>query len=121
MLLLILPHVLQPKRDGLAGPCLDTLTFDSLSTGPESHLQVKVKEEFKVWHVPGFKEGIDMAGMEGVVQKDVTMYNGVKLSPNLPWKVQFEVEGKNGKAKKFFVHMVRLFSELQQHIGTAAV
>ena len=82
-------------------------------------LQVKVKDEVKVWHVPGFKAGIDMAGMEGTVQENVTMYKGVKLSPNLPWKVAFEVEGKNGKPKKFFVHMVRPSAQAKRRTSAA--
>eukprot|EP01025_Chloroclados_australasicus_P003446 TRINITY_DN10813_c0_g1_i1.p2 TRINITY_DN10813_c0_g1~~TRINITY_DN10813_c0_g1_i1.p2 ORF type:complete len:145 (+),score=19.02 TRINITY_DN10813_c0_g1_i1:171-605(+) len=66
--------------------------------------KVKVTSDLKVYHVPGFKSGIDLQGKEGEVVQNVTEYQGVELSPNYPWKVQFEVE-KNGKMKSFFCHL----------------
>jgi Ferredoxin thioredoxin reductase variable alpha chain len=79
-------------------------------------VQVKVKDDLTVYHVPGFKQGLELKGKEGIVDKNVTMFNGIKLSPNMPWKVQFEAENK-GKTKKFFVHMVRfLGSQMQSHL-----
>ena len=71
----------------------------------QARLQVKVISDLTVYHVPGFKAGLDIKGKEGVVDKNVTMFDGVKLSPNMPWKVAFEAENK-GKTKKFFVHLV---------------
>lgn len=70
-------------------------------------LQVQFKDKLVVYHIPGKKEGLDVAGMTGTVVQDVTMYKGVELSPNFPFKIQLETEVK-GKAKKFFVHVVRL-------------
>jgi hypothetical protein len=67
---------------------------------------VRVKEDMTVYHVPGFKGGLQIRDMEGNVVEDVTEYKGKRLSPNFPWKIEFEVESK-GKTKKFFVHMVR--------------
>jgi hypothetical protein len=70
------------------------------------HIQVKVAEDIKVYHIPGFKTGIDLKGKVGIIEANVTMFKGTKLSPNFPWKVKFEVEGKGGKPKPFFVHLV---------------
>lgn len=68
-------------------------------------LQVKVKVDMKVYHVPGFKEGMDIKDKQGTVDKNVTEFKGVTLSPNYPWKIRFDYEADD-KPKKFFVHLV---------------
>lgn len=68
--------------------------------------QVQFSNPLVVYHVPGKKTGLDVAGMTGTVVEDVTMYKGIELSPNFPYKVQLETEVK-GKPRKFFVHVVR--------------
>jgi hypothetical protein len=70
-------------------------------------VQVKVTAEMKVYHVPGFKKGLDIMNMEGEVKGNVVDYKGVQLSPNYPWKVAFSVQQENGKTRNFFVHLVR--------------
>lgn len=59
----------------------------------------------KVYHVPGFRDGVELKDKEGVVDSNVTEYKGVTLSPNYPWKIRFDYELKD-KPKKYFVHLV---------------
>lgn len=63
--------------------------------------------DLTVYHVPGFKSGIALKGKEGTVDANVKMFKETKLSPNYPWKVQFEADN-NGKTRKFVVHLVRI-------------
>lgn len=62
-------------------------------------------------HVGKFKEGLQLQGREGVVQKNEAQYNwkgqDMALSANLPWKVQFSVDGPEGKPVKVIAHLVR--------------
>lgn len=66
---------------------------------------MKVKVDFKVFHVPGFKDGMEIKDKEGTIDSNITDYQGISLSPNYPWKVRIDYEAK-GKPKKFFVHLV---------------
>lgn len=66
--------------------------------------KVKVKVDMKVYHVPGFKTGMEIKGKEGTVDSNITEFKGVTLSPNYPWKIRFDYEAEN-KPKKFFVHL----------------
>lgn len=68
--------------------------------------RVKVSTSVKVYHVGKFKDGLDLQGLEGVVQQDVRSYNGINLSANLPWKVQFAVADVEGKTMKVIAHLV---------------
>lgn len=77
--------------------------------------KVRVASPVKVYHVGKFKDGLDLQGMEGVVQADARQYNGMQLSATLPWKVQFEAPGPDGKAVKVIAHLVSSnFSSLLQ-------
>ena len=69
--------------------------------------RVRVTKSITVYHVPKAKEGMDLQGLDGEVVTDVREYKGLELSSNLPWKVRFELEGKEGaKPRKFFAHLV---------------
>lgn len=68
---------------------------------------MRVTAPVKVYHVGKFKAGLDLQGMEGVVQADVRQYKGLELSATLPWKVQFEAQDADGKAVKVIAHLVR--------------
>jgi hypothetical protein len=61
----------------------------SISTGAK----VKVTKSVKVFHVGKFKEGLDLEGLTGTVVENVQVYEGKELSANLPWKVEFSVDG----------------------------
>lgn len=62
----------------------------------------------KVYHVPGFKEGLSISDMEGEVKANIEDFKGVQISPNYPWKIALSVVNDKGKDRKFFVHLVRL-------------
>ncbi|MED6143182.1 hypothetical protein PIB30_004272 [Stylosanthes scabra] len=66
--------------------------------------RVRVKSPLKVYHVPKAPE-IDLDGMEGQIKQYVGLWNGKRISANLPYKVEFvtEIEGR-GKVK-FFAHL----------------
>ena len=79
--------------------------------------RVRVKQSIMVYHVPKRKEGLDIKGMEGSIASNVRRLGEVELSPNYPWKIQFEAEGSEGKKpKKFFVHLV--LSPFHEHLLT---
>jgi hypothetical protein len=68
---------------------------------------VKVTRPIVVYHVGKFKDGLNLEGREGVVVENVMNYKGQELSANLPWKVQFLVDGPEGKPVKVLAHLVR--------------
>jgi hypothetical protein len=68
--------------------------------------KVKVKSPVKVYHVGKFKGGLELQGMEGTVVADVRDYQGIRLSANLPIKVQFGPAGPDGKPVKVLAHLV---------------
>lgn len=74
-------------------------------TGIEEGKKVKVTADVKVFHAPKQPTGIQLQGKEGVVVKNVAFYKGEQLSPNLPYKVQFDLEAEGAPAK-FFAHLV---------------
>ena len=63
-----------------------------------------MKVPLKVYHVPRIPE-VDLTGMEGVIKQYVGLWNGKRISANLPYKVQFieEIEGRG--PVKFFAHL----------------
>lgn len=67
--------------------------------------RVRVAKSIVVYHVPKQKDGVDIKGMEGSVVSNVRFMDGIELSPNYPWKVQFE-QPSDKKPVKFFVHLV---------------
>ena len=61
--------------------------------------KVRVKDSVMIYHVGKFKTGLDLQGMEGVVQADVRNFKGMELSATMPWKVQFEAPAPDGSDK----------------------
>ena len=73
--------------------------------------KVRVTAPITVHHVGKFKQGLDLKGMEGIVQGDARQHStGMELSATLPWKVQFEAKAPDGKAVKVLAHFVSSFS-----------
>jgi hypothetical protein len=70
--------------------------------------KVKVVKPIKVYHVPKLGAELDLEGLEGVVQRDVTQFKGVVLSANLPYLVKFSQPAADGKAVNFTAHLVRM-------------
>eukprot|EP00210_Caulerpa_lentillifera_P005661 g5414.t1 len=69
-------------------------------------LRVRVVTSIVVYHVPKSKQGLDLEGMEGDLIADVRHVAGQELTPNYPWKVQFQrIPPDGGKPSKFFVHL----------------
>ena len=82
--------------------------------------RVRVKQSIVVYHVPKRKEGLDIKGMEGSIASNVRRSGEVQLTPNYPWKIQFEQEASEGKKpKKFFVHLV--LNALHTHLPSDEV
>lgn len=77
--------------------------------------RVRVAKSVMVYHVAKFKQGLDLQGLEGTVQEDTRQYKGMQLSSNLPWKVQLETEGPDGKALKIIAHLVRRIRNDNRH------
>ena len=72
--------------------------------------RVRVKVPLKVWHVGKYKDGLDLQGMEGVLQANVALWKGQVLSATHPFKVLFNPknpENPEGKPLKVFAHLVR--------------
>eukprot|EP01018_Ginkgo_biloba_P024249 Gb_35562 [translate_table: standard] len=55
--------------------------------------KVKVRGPLKVYHVPKTPE-LDLGGLEGEVKDYVGIWKGKRISANLPYKVQFNMESK---------------------------
>ena len=86
------------------GELLTSTTQTTIDVG--SH--VRVTSEVRIWHVTGAgKDGFNIQGCEGVVTDRADNYKGVETTANLPFKVKLEIDGKNGKKKKIFVHLTK--------------
>ncbi|KAJ3690208.1 hypothetical protein LUZ61_019372 [Rhynchospora tenuis] len=87
--------------------CHVSITNDSsLSSSSEKiGSKVRVKVPLRVFHVAKSPE-LDLNGMIGVVKQYVGVWKGKRITPNLPFKVEFliPVEGQ-GKPVKFFAHL----------------
>jgi len=69
--------------------------------------KVRVTSPVKVYHVGKFKQGLELQGMEGIVQADARKGDGIELSATLPWKVQFAAPAPDGgKDVKVIAHLV---------------
>ncbi|KAK7365229.1 hypothetical protein VNO80_14122 [Phaseolus coccineus] len=66
--------------------------------------RVKVKDGVKVYHVPKVPE-LDLSGMEGEIKQYVGLWNGKRISANLPYKVQFVTDIQGRGPVKFFAHL----------------
>lgn len=67
--------------------------------------RVRVKVPLKVYHVAKAPE-LDLNGMEGVIKLYAGLWEGKRISANLPFKVEFfvSIEGQS-KPVKFFAHL----------------
>lgn len=79
---------------------------DESTTSPESKIgaRVKVKAGVKVYHVPKVAE-LDLTGLEGEIKQYVGLWNGKRISANLPYKVQFLTDIPGRGPVKFFAHL----------------
>lgn len=100
----------RPQRARAAGNGAAPLAVAQLAEGS----RVKVTAPVKIYHVPKYKEGLDLQGMEGTVLQpnvcDYKHHDGQKheLSATLPVKCQFLVPPPGGgKELKVLVHLVR--------------
>jgi hypothetical protein len=66
---------------------------------------VKVIKPLKVYHVPKTPQGFELLGREGTVVSNEALYKGKVLSPNDPFKVQFNFTDAEGKEKKVLAHL----------------
>lgn len=69
---------------------------------------VRVTSPITVWHVPKFKKGMSVQGLQGEVMQNVSVFRGVALSPSKPWKVAIDAKDPAGQAFKFVMHLVRM-------------
>jgi hypothetical protein len=100
----------RPQRARAGGSGAAPLAVAQLAEGS----RVKVTAPVKIYHVPKYKEGLDLQGMEGTVLQpnvcDYKHHDGKKhdLSATLPVKCQFLVPPPGGgKDLKVLVHLVR--------------
>ena len=66
--------------------------------------RVRVKVPLKVYHVPKVPE-LDLTGMEGEIKQYVALWNGKRISANLPYKVAFVTDIEGRGSVKFFAHL----------------
>ncbi|CAH9122906.1 unnamed protein product [Cuscuta epithymum] len=68
--------------------------------------RVRVTAPLKVYHVPKMPE-FELAGRTGVFKQYVAVHKGKEISANLPYKVEFLLEGLDGRKGplKFFAHL----------------
>ncbi|XP_027357982.1 ferredoxin-thioredoxin reductase, variable chain [Abrus precatorius] len=96
-----------PKRKSVVVRCevANALEESSLSTSSEKiGARVKVKVPVKVYHIPKVAE-FDLTGMEGQIKQYVGVWNGKRISANLPFKVEFVTEIQGRGPVKFFAHL----------------
>ncbi|GAB2242970.1 hypothetical protein Droror1_Dr00019745 [Drosera rotundifolia] len=66
--------------------------------------RIRVTAPLKVYHVPKVPE-VELTGKEGVVKQFVGLWKGKRISANLPYKVQFEVEVEGRGAVRVSAHL----------------
>ncbi|KAK7271626.1 hypothetical protein RJT34_27679 [Clitoria ternatea] len=66
--------------------------------------RVKVTAPVKVYHVPKVPD-MELTGMEGEIKQYVGLWNGKRISANLPYKVQFVTDIQGRGPVKFFAHL----------------
>ncbi|KAJ1694133.1 hypothetical protein LUZ63_010831 [Rhynchospora breviuscula] len=101
------PTITSPLATQRRLSCHVSITNDSsLSSSSEKiGSKVRVKVPLIVFHVAKSPE-LDLNGMIGVVKQYVGVWKGKRITPNLPFKVEFliPVEGQS-KPVKFFAHL----------------
>ncbi|KAJ8512279.1 hypothetical protein OPV22_002713 [Ensete ventricosum] len=67
--------------------------------------RVRVKVPLKVYHVMKAPD-LDLDGLEGVIKRYVGVWKGKRISANLPFKVEFEIDVEGQvRPVKFFAHL----------------
>ncbi|KAL9258136.1 Ferredoxin-thioredoxin reductase subunit A2, chloroplastic-like protein [Drosera capensis] len=66
--------------------------------------RIRVTAPLKVYHVPKVPE-VELTGKEGVVKQFVGLWKGKRISANLPYKVEFEVEVEGRGALRVSAHL----------------
>ncbi|KAJ4784257.1 hypothetical protein LUZ62_035503 [Rhynchospora pubera] len=102
------PTITSPLATQRRLSCHVSVTNDSsLSSSSSEKIgsKVRVKVPLRVFHVAKSPE-LDLNGMIGVVKQYVGVWKGKRITPNLPFKVEFliPVEGQS-KPVKFFAHL----------------
>ncbi|KAL9260215.1 Ferredoxin-thioredoxin reductase subunit A2, chloroplastic-like protein [Drosera capensis] len=66
--------------------------------------RIRVTAPLKVYHVPKVPE-VELTGKEGVVKQFVGLWKGKRISANLPYKVEFEVEVEGRGVVRVSAHL----------------
>ncbi|XP_031112743.1 ferredoxin-thioredoxin reductase, variable chain-like [Ipomoea triloba] len=98
--------------DNSPGPSANSLSFDedcdetTAKAIAKIGSKVRVTAPLKVYHVPKLPE-FDLTGQTGVFKQYAALHKGKPISANLPYKVEFVVEGVEGRKGplKFFAHL----------------
>ncbi|XP_019186424.1 PREDICTED: ferredoxin-thioredoxin reductase, variable chain-like [Ipomoea nil] len=98
--------------DNSPGPSANSLRFDedcdetAAKAIAKIGSKVRVTAPLKVYHVPKVPE-FDLTGRTGVLKQYAALHKGKPISANLPYKVEFVVEGMEGRKGplKFVAHL----------------
>ncbi|GAB2284968.1 hypothetical protein Dimus_019423 [Dionaea muscipula] len=78
---------------------------EQLKLNPEKvGARVRVKVPLKVYHVPRVPE-VELTGMEGEIKQFVGVWKGKRISANLPFKVQFQIDVESRGPVNFSAHL----------------
>lgn len=104
----VLPLVRKARSRRRISRC-EVAVEESASTqggGGKVGARVRVKVPLKVYHVPRVPDGeVDLTGMEGQIKQYVALWNGKRISANLPYKVEFVTDIPGRGPVKFFAHL----------------
>ncbi|KAJ8419715.1 hypothetical protein Cgig2_013564 [Carnegiea gigantea] len=67
--------------------------------------RVRVTTPLKLYHIPKVPEVELKPGTEGVIKQYVGFWKGKRISANLPYKVEFQIEIEGRGPVKFFAHL----------------
>ncbi|CAN6238768.1 unnamed protein product [Urochloa humidicola] len=83
----------------------DDVAAEEAAAAPKIGRRVRVTAPLRVHHIVKAPD-LDVQGMEGVVKQYVGVWKGKRITANLPFKVEFQidVEGQP-KPVRFFVHL----------------
>ncbi|CAN6273618.1 unnamed protein product [Urochloa humidicola] len=83
----------------------DDVAAEEAAAAPKIGKRVRVTAPLRVHHIVKAPD-LDIQGMEGVVKQYVGVWKGKRITANLPFKIEFQidVEGQP-KPVRFFVHL----------------
>ena len=67
--------------------------------------KIRVKTPLNVYHIPKLPELELTSDMIGVIKQYIGLWKGKRISPNLPFKVEFVVEIEGRGPVKFVAHL----------------